>query len=113
MDLPSNDKDAVLNITQELKDFEWITPGTRMVFITFAVYSANLDGAYASVRFAFEFAPTGVITPFSDITVLSPNSYTRDISGPGIARVVLELIVVIYVWYAFILQEFREVQSTF
>ena len=39
----SRDKDGTIEIIQDLKDNLWITRGTRVVFIDFTVYNANVN----------------------------------------------------------------------
>ncbi|XP_060544518.1 polycystin-2-like protein 2 isoform X3 [Pantherophis guttatus] len=58
----SKSKDQSLQMVTFLKEHSWITRGTRVVFIDFSMYNANVN-LFCIVRLTMEFPATGGVIP--------------------------------------------------
>ena len=81
----------------ELKKNLWIGPGTRVVFIDFTVYNANLN-MFCVVRQVFEFPAAGGILADSSYTAMKLIRYTTvgDYVVMG-AEIILFVFLIFYV----------------
>ena len=66
--LPADKKKAELTMA-ELKQNLWVEMGTRVVFIDFSVYNANMN-MFAVVKLVFEFPASGGVLPKGFYTVM-------------------------------------------
>ena len=66
--LPADKKKAELTMA-ELKQNLWVEMGTRVVFIDFSVYNANMN-MFAVVKLVFEFPASGGVLPEGFYTVM-------------------------------------------
>lgn len=55
--------------SQPLKDNFWVDSSTRLIVISFTVYSVNLN-YFGIVKLAVEFPPTGRIVPYSSVQTI-------------------------------------------
>jgi hypothetical protein len=62
-------RDSVAAALDDLKVVDWIDLQTRAIFVDFAVYYPSAKG-FVSVRFAFEFSPSGGIFNSMDVQPL-------------------------------------------
>ncbi len=62
-------RDRVAAVLDDLKEVDWIDLQTRAIFVDFAVYYPSAKG-FVSVRFAFEFSPSGGIFNSMDVQPL-------------------------------------------
>jgi hypothetical protein len=74
------------------------------------VYNANLRGYFAAISLEVTFTAVGDANTHATILPLSADSYSADIETDGIIKYVLEVIIVLYIVYAFIFTEFKEVR---
>ncbi len=89
-----------------------------------SVYNANLMGYFAIVRFEVSFTAVGgtrttthycnqlfaAATTNMVVIPIAYDGYDRDPTPQSIVRIVLQLLVVVYVLYAFVATEFKEVR---
>jgi hypothetical protein len=87
---------SVAAVLDDLKVVDWIDLQTRAIFVDFAVYYPSAKG-FVSVRFAFEFSPSGGIFNSMDVQPLVLYSFT---TMP--ALIVVEIVVAALQGYFFL-----------
>ncbi|XP_021950214.2 polycystic kidney disease 2-like 1 protein [Folsomia candida] len=73
--LPSDNKTVAQTILSQLKDYLWITRGTRVVFLEFSLFNPNIN-VFSSIRLAWEIPITGGVTTSWDIETAKLTLYS-------------------------------------
>eukprot|EP00300_Choanocystis_sp_HF-7_P011897 c17658_g1_i1.p1 GENE.c17658_g1_i1~~c17658_g1_i1.p1 ORF type:complete len:710 (-),score=173.25 c17658_g1_i1:21-2150(-) len=79
---------------QRLRADGWIDLATRVVFVDFTTYNANIN-MFAIDEMAFEFMPSGGILPSATFRVAKLIKYTRGVDG--MTQFTLEIVLLIFV----------------
>lgn len=89
---------GAINLVQELKDLEWVSLATRVIFLEFTIYNLNM-GMYAVCRIAFEISPMGAWLKTLEIDMLDQRHMSALGDGGFTAwmYLIMEAVLVIFV----------------
>eukprot|EP00040_Diaphanoeca_grandis_P020192 m.107400 g.107400 ORF g.107400 m.107400 type:complete len:688 (+) comp27793_c1_seq1:310-2373(+) len=103
--LPVNQSDAVATIA-ELKAGRWISEGTRVVFLDFTVYNANIN-LFCVVKYVFEFPASGGVSATSQFRTIK---LIRYVDSYDYFVMACEIVFVLFVLY-YTIEEALELYS--
>jgi len=98
-------KNSSLEKIQYLKDQLWIDRGTRVVFIDFTVYNANVN-LFCVIRFVVEFPATGGAIPSWQFRTVK---LIRYVSTYDYFLLACEVLYILFIFY-YIIEEFLEIK---
>jgi len=93
-ELPAKQSDVVATLA-ELKAGRWITEGTRVLFLDFTVYNANIN-MFCVVKYIFEFPAAGGVTSSSQFNAIKLIRYNDPVDYFVMACEIVFLLFVLY-----------------
>ncbi|XP_071455774.1 polycystin-2-like protein 1 [Hetaerina americana] len=91
----SRDKNSTVMIIEHLKKNNWITRATRVIFLDFAVYNANVN-LFCVIKLVLEYPPTGGVIPSWSFNVVKLINYVTMFDKFILACEIFFLVFIIY-----------------
>ena len=96
--IDSKDASQLLTVASVLRSRQWVDVKTRVVFVDFEVYSANLD-IWLTSRTVFEWLPSGVVIVFQQVRAVYLDRYKFEAAWDYIQVTLEFLVAFMMVWH--------------